>query len=86
MTRVVEWTDWRCRRAAMAWSAARQSRRHEALPGRASGRRRDSADSAIITRMVVREVARRRAEGRLVRLGEREYELHVRTGAVPPER
>jgi hypothetical protein len=36
--------------------------------------------------MVVREVARRRAEGRLVRLGEREYELHVRTGAVPPER
>jgi hypothetical protein len=36
--------------------------------------------------MVLLEVERRRSEGRLVRIGEREYELHVRPIDVPPVR
>ena len=38
----------------------------------------------MITRMALLEVARRRDEGRLVRLGSREYELHPRC-VVPPQ-
>jgi len=34
--------------------------------------------------MVTVEVARRRADGRLIKLGEREYELRVRTTVPPP--
>lgn len=68
----------------MAGSTARLSMHREALFDSSAGRRRDPADSAIITRMVVREVERRHAEGRLVRLGEREYELVVRAAGTPP--
>lgn len=41
-------------------------------------RPRTRGDRAIITRMALVEVARRKAEGRLVRIGPREYEVHLR--------
>ena len=50
---------------------AHGQRRHRHRP-------RTSGDRAMITRMALVEVARRRAEGRLVRIGPREYELHLR--------
>jgi len=46
-----------------------------------SSRIRTPEDIAIITRMAILDVERRRAEGRLVRLGPREYELRPRTTA-----
>jgi hypothetical protein len=47
--------------------------------GRVVRRRpRTDDDRAIIRRMALLEIAARFAEGRLVRLGPREYELHPR--------
>ena len=45
-------------------------------PRRRRRRPRTDDDRAIIRRMALLEVGARRAEGRLVRLGPREYELH----------
>ena len=60
-------------------------------PKRIRRRPRTDDDRAMIRRMAMLEVARRVAEGRLVRLGPREYELHPRTtpgasanGTSPP--
>lgn len=61
-----------------------QARVSERAGGRrcdAGARVRDEDDEALITRMALVEVERRRDEGRLVRLGRREYELHPRKGA-----
>lgn len=84
MTRVVDWHEWRTRPAALAGAAARHAERRG--PHRSGGRRRDEADVAIITHMVHVEVERRLAEGRLVRLGPREYELHPRMATAPTHR
>jgi hypothetical protein len=78
MNRVVELDQPRSRagsmretaRLAQALSVARRS---------GSSRQRTEADRAIITRMMLVEIARRRDEGRLVQIGPREYELHPRT-------
>lgn len=48
-------------------------------------RPRTADDRALIARMALLEVERRRAEGRLVRLGPREYELHPRSASVDRE-
>lgn len=47
-------------------------------PRRVRRRPRTADDRALIARMALLEVERRQAEGRLVRLGPREYELHLR--------
>lgn len=52
-------------------------------PKRIRRRPRTDGDRAMILRMALLEVRARRAEGRLVRLGPREYEMWPRT-AVPP--
>lgn len=66
-------------RRALSGSAAGVSERlAESGTRRGSARERDPRDAAIITRMTRLEVERREAEGRLVRLGPREYELHPR--------
>ena len=41
-------------------------------------RPRTQGDRAIISRMALVEIKRRIVDGRLVRLGPREYELHLR--------
>jgi len=84
MTRVIEWAEWRVRRAGLAGKTARLSERRAPGHGNPTTRTRDPEDVAVITRMVTVEVARRRADGRLIKLGEREYELRVRTTVPPP--
>lgn len=77
MSRTVEWTEWRARRRTMR-EFARLSERLAQSRRAGSRRVRTPEDVAIITRMALVEVARRKAEGRLVRVGPREYELHLR--------
>ena len=50
-------------------------------PKRIRRRPRTDDDRVMIHRMAMLEVARRVAEGRLVRLGPREYEVHLRTAS-----
>lgn len=79
MSRVIDWEQWRAHRKALSGSAAGVSERLAASGARrGSARERDPQDAAIITRMTRIEIERREAEGRLVRLGPREYELHPR--------
>lgn len=81
MSRTVEWSQWQARRKDAVGAQARVSER---LGGRwrdTSAPARNEDDIAVITRMTVLEVERRRDEGRLVRLGPREYELRTRQAA-----
>jgi hypothetical protein len=79
VSRVIDWEQWKTHRRALSGSAAAVSERLAAGgASRGSTRERDPQDAAIITRMIRFEIERREAEGRLVRLGPREYELHPR--------
>lgn len=51
-------------------------------PRRVRRRPRTSEDRAIIRRMALVELARRSREGRLVRIGPREYELRPRRSSA----
>lgn len=84
MTRIVDWSQGRTRQPGATRNAAILAERLGAAKRQGSARVRSPEDIAIITRMALVELARRRDEGRLVRLGRREYELHPRT--VPPAR
>lgn len=78
MTRTLEWNEWRERRRTLVRAVA-EAPGHSPVAARGRGRRtRTDEDEAMITRMVVAAVEQRRAEGRLVRIGEREYELRLR--------
>jgi len=43
-----------------------------------SSRTRSPEDVEMLTRMALVEIARRKAEGRLIQIGPREYEVHLR--------
>jgi len=79
MSRTVEWSVWQSRRLETARSSARLAERLSDSRRTGSARTRNDDDVAIITRMMRVELDRRQAEGRLVRLGPRAYELHPRT-------
>lgn len=78
MSRTVEWPQWRARRMAAVAAQARVSERSGSRRGHTGARTRAEDDVAIVTRMTLLEVERRRDERRLVRLGPREYELRGR--------
>ena len=78
MSRTVEWAEWKSRRRESMRQAAQLSERLAASRRTGSTRARSQEDVAMLTRMMRVEINRRVAEGRLVRLGPREYELHLR--------
>jgi len=78
MNRAVDWCDWQTRRLEGARGQARLAGRLSDSRRVGSSRTRGSDDAAIITRMMRVELDRRLAQGRLVPLGPREYELHPR--------
>ena len=79
MNRTIDWDDWRLRRRADMQESVRLAEGLSRSRRGGSSRIRTQDDVAIITRMMRVELDRRSAEGRLVRLGPREYELHLRT-------
>ena len=78
MNRTVEWAQWKTRRQEHMRDAARLAERLSVSRRAGSNRKRSPEDAEMLTRMALVEVARRKAEGRLVRVGPREYELHLR--------
>ncbi len=78
MNRTVEWTMWKTRRKENMHDAARLAARLSQSRSAGSIRTRSAEDAEMLTRMALVEVTRRKAEGRLVRIGPREYELHLR--------
>jgi len=79
VNRTIDWDDWRLRRRADMQESVRLAEGLSRSRRGGSSRIRTQDDVAIITRMMRVELDRRSAEGRLVRLGPREYELHLRT-------
>jgi hypothetical protein len=77
VSRTADWTTWTTRRRDVRSLAVLAGRLTDARRA-GSAKTRTAGDAAIITRMAHVEIARRFAEGRLVRLGPREYELHPR--------
>jgi hypothetical protein len=77
MTRVVDWSEGRPATQGAMRAAAALSERLAASKRAGSTRLRSPEDVAIITRMALVEIARRAREGRLVRIGPREYELRI---------
>jgi hypothetical protein len=77
MSRTIDWEQWKVRRSALSHTAAQVSERLDASPRRGGGRVREPQDAAMITHMTSVEIARRADNRRLVRLGPREYELHL---------
>jgi hypothetical protein len=87
MRRTVEWEQWQTRRRSLAGDAARRADRLTAARRTGGGRVRDPEDVTMLTRAMQAALKRRVAEGRLVRLGPREYELRLRgTLTSPSER
>lgn len=84
--RTADWTGGRIRPKHGGRETAQLAQRLCAARRMGASRTRSAADKAIITRMALLEIARRRDEGRLVRLGPREYELHPRTAVQQPAR
>jgi len=84
VTRTVDWTHGRTLGTRGIRGTARLSARLAQARRNGSSRVRTPEDRAIITRMARVEIERRVAEGRLVRIGPREYEFHPRTAAPPP--
>ena len=78
MNRTIDWDDWRLRRSAGMQESVRLTEGLSRSRRGGSSRIRAQDDVAIITRMMRIELDRRISEGRLVRLGPRQYELHVR--------
>jgi len=78
MNRTVEWAAWRSRRQENMRESARLAERLSASRRTGSARTRSAEDAEMLTRMALVEVARRKDEGRLVRIGPREYEMHLR--------
>lgn len=76
MSRTADWAEWRAR-PFDGREAARLSQRLSIARRAGSSRTRSAEDVAIITRMMLVEIDRRISEGRLVRLGPREYVLRV---------
>ncbi len=79
MSRTVEWGAWRSGRTAGTRELVRLSEDLSRSRRAGSKRTRSADDVAIIDRMMDIELRRRRATGRLVRCGPREYELHPAT-------
>ena len=77
MSRTVDWIEWKSRRREGMRQSAQLSERLAASRRAGSTRTRSPEDVAMLTRMMLVEIDRRIVEGRLVRLGPREYELHV---------
>lgn len=78
MSRTVQWADWKERGVGAVRDSARLSERLAQSRRAGSARVRAPEDVEIITRMMRIEIGRRLTEGRLVKLGPREYELHPR--------
>lgn len=78
MNRTVEWDQWKARRQERMRDAARLAEALSQSRRAGSSRKRSPEEAEMLTRMALVECARREAEGRLVRIGPREYELHPR--------
>ncbi len=78
MNRTVEWAQWKSRRQENMRDAAQLAGRLSTSRRAGSSRKRSPEDTDMLTHMALVEVARRKGEGRLVVLGPREYELHLR--------
>lgn len=78
MNRIIEWVAWKTRHQENVHDAACLAERLSRSRRAGSIRTRSPEDVEMITRMALVEVARRKAEGRLVRIGPCEYELHLR--------
>lgn len=77
MNRTVDWSSERARRSHSIRGSALLSQRLSAAKRAGSTRTRSSEDAAMLTRMALAEIACRAQEGRLVRIGEREYVLRL---------
>ncbi len=78
MSRTVDWVDWKSRRSESMRDTAYLAERLTAARHAGSSRTRTPEDVEMLTRMALVEIARRKTEGRLIRIGPREYELRLR--------
>jgi hypothetical protein len=80
VSRTVDWSGGRVRQLHSIRGAASLSQRLSAARRAGSSRTRSPEDAAMLTRMARAEIRRRREQGRLVRVGEREYVLRLPAG------
>jgi hypothetical protein len=75
---MVDWSGGRVPQQHSVRGVALLSQRLSAARRAGSSRTRSTEDAAMLTRMARAEITRRSEQGRLVRIGPREYELRVR--------
>jgi hypothetical protein len=79
MTREIDWEDWkRYRRSLVATEGAHAERLARARRAGGGAKPSDPESDRLLAQWIRDEWARRKAEGRIVQIGPREYELHPR--------